>query len=497
MTQRFCSSSQFIWCSVFVLCVSTRLLTTVYYIEDIDSLRFALSMVEYNVAKLQPHFPTYPVFCFIAKLIYAITGRFAIAFSLVGGISTFITIYFTLRIVNIQPTSLFGKFVIITVFMNPLLWLMSNRYMADAMGVACLYASLYFLICHQEKYYKKGICKTTIGFLLAGVLLSIRLSYLPFLLPILFLRIFNANRVKYIFAGTIGILIWFIPLLLHTGWNALMSAAQKQSLGHFSDFGGTVSTDPDFFLRLLKFFESIIADGFGLFWIGRHPITAITSVFLISLVVVMLLKTNIGEVIERFPHDKSILLNPIFLGCVLYLLWIIMAQNIVYKSRHVLPILPIVALGIAYSCYTVVKSYAQTVQKPKCRNKSMLIFAWCVVCIFLLCYSSVTLHIVIQHTKPTAIAQVHKYLMHKQNELNEKLTIVSVPLIKYYLESQDVNAQYITVESVTDLDQLNEVKTGFFVIGSPLPNRIVKDERTFYHNPYVNRMWSELSLYEY
>ena len=69
--------------------MGSRLLTTIFYIEDLDSLRFALSMVDYDVAKLQPHFPAYPVFCFVGKLIYAVTGRYALAFSLIGGVSIF------------------------------------------------------------------------------------------------------------------------------------------------------------------------------------------------------------------------------------------------------------------------------------------------------------------------------------------------------------------------------------------------------------------------
>ena len=52
------------------------------YIEDLDSLRFALGVVDYDVTKLQPHFPAYPVFCFFAKAIYALTDRYAVAFFL-------------------------------------------------------------------------------------------------------------------------------------------------------------------------------------------------------------------------------------------------------------------------------------------------------------------------------------------------------------------------------------------------------------------------------
>ena len=62
MQRRFQSSNLFIWSLIFISCIGSRLLSTIYYIEDLDSLRFALSMVDYDVAKLQPHFPAIPCF---------------------------------------------------------------------------------------------------------------------------------------------------------------------------------------------------------------------------------------------------------------------------------------------------------------------------------------------------------------------------------------------------------------------------------------------------
>lgn len=247
-----------IWSIVLISCIGSRLLSTIYYIEDLDSLRFALSMVDYNVAKLQPHFPAYPVFCWTAKLFYAIIRRYALAFSLLGGLSTFFTIFFTLKIAKIQSTTSLGKTAIFVIFMNPLLWLMGNRYMPDTMGVACLLASLYFTTLQTESRKHDLLCYTNcVGFLLAGILLGIRLSYLPLLVPALFVRLKRPERLKYIIAGAIGILVWLIPLLWITGWNALITAAQTQSQGHFSDFGGTVSTHPELWFRLIKLFESV------------------------------------------------------------------------------------------------------------------------------------------------------------------------------------------------------------------------------------------------
>ena len=493
MWRQFQSSNFFIWGIVFILCIASRLLSTIYYIEDLDSLRFALSMVDYDVAKLQPHFPAYPVFCFVAKLLYVVIRRYALAFSLIGGLSTFFIIFWTLKIAKIQSATILGKIAIFVIFLNPLLWLMGNRYMPDAMGVACLLASFYFMMAQGDNSSNSLLCLNTIGFFLFGILLGVRFSYLPMLVPVLLIRLKHSNRLRFLVAGTIGILIWLIPLLWITGWSTLVAAAQTQSHGHFSDFGGTVSTNPELWLRFTKTFESIFADGFGLYWLGRHIITACTTIILIGIIVVANWQTIRQWFVEKQSRNNSISLNLIFLGCVLYLVWIFFAQNVIHKSRHVLPLLPFLALGIALSCHrmTTLQETATTINRKQSK------IGWGVVVIFFLCYSYVTLHTVVQHTKPTAIAQIHKYLRDKQSEQGNKLHIVSVPLIKYYLSSQALDANYIPIKSETDLVQLADLETGIVAIGGPLPNRVPKVEKTFYHNPYVNRMWSELSLFEY
>ena len=487
MQRRFQSSNLFIWSIVFIGCIASRLLSTIYYIEDLDSLRFALSMIDYDVAKLQPHFPAYPVFCCIAKLLYAATRRYALAFSLIGGLSTFFTIFFTLKIAEIQNTTLLGKITIFLVFMNPLLWLVSNRYMPDAMGVAFLLASLYFTIRPaKSKERPLSDVHNAIGFFLAGILIGIRLSYFPLLVPALVVQLKHPGRLKCIVAGVIGVLVWFVPLLSITGWTTLIAAAQTQSHGHFSEFGGAVSTHPVLWIRFIKLFESIWADGFGLYWQGRHPITACTAIILIGIVAANW-QTLKRWTTEKLSENYPAFFNAILIGCVVYLVWIFLGQNVIHKSRHVLPVLPFLSLGIAFACSRIIET----------QHRFRHLFALCTVLIFFLCYSYVTLHTVVQHTKPTAIAQVHEYLRDKQNEQRDKLHIVSVPLIKYYLVSQAIEAVYIPIKSEADLAQLDQLETGFVVIGSRLPNRVPKVEKMFYHNPYVNRMWSEIPLFEY
>ena len=454
---------------MFVLCVGSRLLTTIYYIEDLDSLRFALSMVDYDVAKFQPHFPAYPVFCFIAKLIYAATGSYAIAFSLIGGVSTFLTIYFLCKLAGLENTSPAGVIAIILLMLNPLLWLMSNRYMPDAMGVACLSASLYFTIAHNKNSRIIGL-----GFFLAGILGGIRLSYLPMLIPALIVSL-SRRTLRHIAAGLAGLTVWLLPLILLTGWDTLVKAAQSQSQGHFLEFGGTIASETNLLVRATRLLESLWADGFGLYWGGRNIITACTSVALAAI-----LAANWGEIRKIKRMD---ILNACFIGCIVYLIWIFCFQNVVNKSRHVLPLVPFLALCLAFACARIIEH----------RNRILK----AALILFVLCYGYVTLHLVIQHKSPTAIAQVHQHLSTKQND---RLRVASVPLITYYLASQGLQAVYIPIRDSADLAALHENPddaSNLVVIGSPIEERVPKAENTFYHNPYVNRMWPNLSLYEY
>ena len=438
------------WGIVFLLCVGSRLLTTIYYIEDLDSLRFALSMVDYDVTKLQPHFPAYPVFCFVGKLIYAITGRYALAFSLIGGVSVFLIIFFLFKIAGIRNTSSVGLIAIFMLLANPLLWLMSNRYMPDAMGVGFVLASLYFTTVPDEQPRKVGF-----GCFLAGVLSGVRLSYLPILIPALLMQLRGRwQTLRFIVAGAAGIIIWLVPLIILTGWESLVDAAQTHSRGHFLEFGGTISSEPGLGLRLIKVCESIWADGFGLYWNGRHLITACTTAALLGILVAN------WRMIKCVKHSSF--LNASFIGCVVYLIWIFCFQNVVYKSRHVLPLVPFLILFIAYAC-------AKIVEQSNRIFKVVLIVFFC-------CYSYVALHLVVQHKKPTAIAQIHQYLRAKQSD---KLQVVSVPLIKYYLAAQGLQAVYTPIKSVEDLAKLDEKlddTSELIVIGSPLQNSGIENE---------------------
>ena len=155
-------------------CLASRIFSGIYYIEDIDSLRFALSISDsYNLSKFQPHFPGYPVFCFVSYILYIFLNNLGLTFSIIGGLSTFTIIYYSIKIMDLKIKSSNSLFLILIIFFNPMIWILGNRYMPDLMGLAVSIASMYYLIYSQKDInnYK--------GFFLGGILLGIRLSYFP------------------------------------------------------------------------------------------------------------------------------------------------------------------------------------------------------------------------------------------------------------------------------------------------------------------------------
>lgn len=460
---------------ILTLTFLTRIFTGINYIEDIDSLRFALSLIKFDVLNLQPHFPVYPIFTWSAISIHSIFKSNLLTFSIIGGFSSFLIIYYVSKIFEFKIRSNEGLFVAFTLFFNPLLWIMSVRYMPDLMGISFITIIIYTLTSYRGHNH--------IGFLCSGLLLGLRLSYLPLIIPLLISNFFYSNNRKQItLFFALGVFVWLIPLIMLTGFEDLVEAARRQTDGHFNEFGGTLSTEPNLFERVITIFRSIWADGMGLYWPGRHWLTLLTTIFLLS---TSLFPIGLSE--NKTKSLSKVNLS-ILTGVIIYLIWIFSFQNVIHKSRHILPFLPFI-------CIIIGTAMTKQWKTGKIVNRFL-------VCGFMFCYSAVTLHLVFQHQSPTAISQIQDHL---NSTKHSNLEIVTTPLIKFYLQTHDVNAKFMVNQNQNDLDSLyldyrnSEIKTNrtFISIGSKVNFVVPKSKMFFYHNPYVNRLWPVLSLYEY
>ena len=453
---------------LFAICVLSRAITSIYYIEDIDSLRFALGIQDYSIINLQPHFPGYPIFIFFAKIVFFFSNSLGITFSVMGGISIFIIIHFTCKLARIELKSPAGLFCSAIIFFNPLLWIMSNRYMPDTFGAAIMVAALYFLILHNNFNHK-----LMVGTFLIGILAGTRLSYLPALIvPVAFAIYKSKTRKNLLYSFVLGNIIWLLPLVWVTGWNDLIIAASKQTIGHFTDFGGTLITENNWSLRLKNFSSSIWADGFGGYLAGRHWLTIILSTLF-----AFILMLSVNTIIKDFQSNDVTKL--LFYSLIVYSIWILFFQNVIYKSRHVIPII-------------IVLLYFLAVGKGTSFWENRTSYFFSLLYIMTLVFVSITL--VNQHRSPSAISKLKDNLI--SIDSNDK--IVCIPLVKYYLETHGINANYIDINSIDKNNIPNNLDDAIIIGNHPdLFNdtfQVISDS-SYYHNPYVNRMWPEIHTF--
>tara|TARA_Y100001968_G_C19264757_1_gene671088 strand:- start:25 stop:990 length:966 start_codon:yes stop_codon:yes gene_type:complete len=309
-----------------------------------------------------------------------------------------------------------------------------------------------------------------------GLLSGVRLSYIPLIIiPFTYHILFNHQRLYLLLLFCFGILVWFLPLLAITGYDNLYLVASKQTMGHFTDYGGTIVTDNNLLNRSINLFRSIWADGLGGYWSGRAWQTGI-----LSLCYIYFLYLGLNGIRKYLKYDKK--LRMIIYCIVLYLLWIFFFQNVIYKSRHILPILIIVFL-----LSTIGQKY---ISEPK------NIFLNTVLGAFYVALITVTITLVIQHNNPTAVSKLKDSISLK----NDKATIISTSLINYYLKRHGIDSGFINVK---DKEQISRFKSSgideALIIGNFnslfSDNYFVTLDTTFFHNPYINRMWSTIHTY--
>ena len=454
---------------LFLCCIISRIYTSIYYIEDIDSLRFALSIADhFNLSKFQPHFPGYPVFCFIVKIIYLFTGNIGISFSIVGGISTFFIIFYSLKILNLNIDSSSGIFSILILFFNPMIWILGNRYMPDLMGLAMFVCIIYFLLINTNK---------KIGFLLVGLLFGTRLSFFPLIiLPLLYTFKNQQNKIELFNYLIFGCFIWLIPMIYITGFNEIIAVASKHTIGHFTEYGGTVLTESNWIKRIILCFHTIWSDGLGGFWFDRSLLTILYSILFIPML-------YIGFKNYKINHFN---VNIIYNSVLIYFIWIMFFQNIIYKSRHVLPIVFVILLLVCLGIKYIINNFSDY-------KKLYSIYLSTVIMSLLF----ITVILSFQHKDHTAISQLSKHLSNNKTEM----TIISIPLINYYLKSHSIKADYINIENEEELFNIDfdSIDNDFYVIGDFKKyfktKFSINTEKIFYHNPYVNRMWSTIELH--
>lgn len=318
--------------AAFAAALALRGAHLIAYHEDIDALRFALGVERFDVAALRPHAPFYPVFIALAKLVAALSGQSAVrSLGLVSALAGALTVVLVAALARrvagpraLLPALLLG-------LGSPFLWLSSVKVHSDMVGTAAVLGALWLAARRAQAP----------ALVTAGLGLGARLSYFPFALV---LALHGAWRRPPSLPARLrdlafGVLLWLVPLVLVAGAGPLLHVSLLQAQGHFTSWGGSVITVPSFSERIHGVFWGLWANGLG----GAYPDAPwLRWLALPAWLPLLFLLTRRARALLRVAPLAA-------WGAVVYLAWAFLGQNIAYKPRHLLPVVPLLLCGVAVS----------------------------------------------------------------------------------------------------------------------------------------------------
>jgi hypothetical protein len=252
-------------------------------------------------------------------------------------------------------------------------------------------------------------------------------------------------------------------------------------------------------LRVQRLFSHLWVDGLGAWAPGRHGATVVVSagaaVFL--LVAALRARARRGDASAGGPRgtgDAAGASRLLALSAAAYFLWILLFQNVIHQTRHVLPLVPPLLMLLAAGLAAAWNASAGT--------RLMRIAGRATATVFLAASAFVGTSLAVQHTRPAAIAQAKAYV---ETFADSSTVIVAAPWVEKCLSAQGVRARFWAVETPAELAALPArlralpPATRLAAVGDyrDVIARPVAAHRTFHHNPYVNRLGARIEVFVY
>ncbi|OZM57907.1 hypothetical protein CIB95_06005 [Lottiidibacillus patelloidae] len=308
------------------------------FVSSWDAVDFVLGVEQFDLLKMQPHFPGYP---------YFILGGMFINVFLDDPASALITFNQLLIISASLPIILLVRnyvqglrlaLVVLVVQTLSYIALLSGQAMSEAAAIGVLW---WFLWSVSISLKSKSIFVRLLPALLFSLLLGIRLSYLPFGIALLFIwfKEWKETRqairiILHLVFALLCQLVWVLALAYSEGGIVpFIELSLAFTQGHFQEWGGTaVANDIGIFQRI---FQLTLGN---FFWNGlavRSIILAVLYSVLFGLFIFYTIKEKKSSMLTT---NKLLLAT--FIS---YFIWALFAQNI-EKPRHISPLLGIFTL---------------------------------------------------------------------------------------------------------------------------------------------------------
>lgn len=353
--------------------VALRLLAVPPVVGDVDGVNFARSLQMFDVQQQAPHFPGYPVYVALARLMAWMMGAGhdvaaqALSLSLPGivlwPVAAWVLFVGLSRVIGRNEALL----VSVGCSLAPGAVIPGGWPGSDGLGMALLCIALGLM----------GLQRMTWSGLVWGVLLGVRLAWIPVLGVVGLTMLIHPTGRVFLRPWSVGVLmgmgVWAAPMLMLVGLTPLVTLARGFITGHFATWGGTaISTVTDaasqgdgLLLRCLRVIWDMWHAALGAPWLGDVPMQleaplyghaisygCVIAEWLVAAgLMVMLISVVRNVLLKRAPdisliHDCMVMMKrvrPVWWCAagvgLTYAAWLVVGQNVL-KPRHVVPLLP-------------------------------------------------------------------------------------------------------------------------------------------------------------
>jgi hypothetical protein len=283
--------------AVALVALALRLATCADFPEGLDSVLFLRGLERYELRELRPHWPGYPVYLWAGWLFLGVLGEPVRALHVLSCVASALcalplaalTALALRELGASEPSTRLGALGAAALWaVLPLPWLDGSEIFSDPL--AMLVALCQLQACAASLRPQASPTRPLlVAAVLGGLMLGVRLSYVALLLPLALAtwrsrealgRWRGLHRLPLCVAGAFGaaVLCWLLWQLAMEG-AGLIEAARRHLSGHFSHWGGSVTTDRRLSSRPLRLLETLGVYGLGTWWPGtplhRLPATVL------------------------------------------------------------------------------------------------------------------------------------------------------------------------------------------------------------------------------
>lgn len=195
-----------------------------------DSFNFAKALVKFDIVAEQPHSPGYPLYIFLGRAFFLLTGNqhnALVWISVASGALTLLPLYFLAK-------EMYGRAIAVTtclvLMVLPGFWLLNEKATTDALSTFLLTLGVVLLYFGRKGNSRAMLLSTMVYALSIGV----RPPNLAFLALWLYVGLCKRNLrdlVLSILVFLLTVAAWLVPVVWVTGWDEFLSATRHVYVG--------------------------------------------------------------------------------------------------------------------------------------------------------------------------------------------------------------------------------------------------------------------------